>query len=619
MPPDRELGAIYQEDGRCKFRVWAPTADRLEVHILDPEERWARLKKERSGYFAGTIARVTPGTLYRYRLNEAEEYADPASRFQPQGVHGPSQVVDPAFAWTDRAWMGLPLTDYVIYELHVGCFTEEGTFQAVIPFLDELKELGITALEIMPVSQFPGQRNWGYDGVFPYALQNSYGGPDGLKQLIDACHDKGIALVLDVVYNHAGPEGCVLERYGPYFTDSYKTPWGRALNFDQAFSDEVRHFFVQNALHWVSDFHVDALRLDALHAIYDSSAQPFLAELSGSVKNISLKLNREVFLFAESDLNDRRLVLPKDRGGYALDAHWNEDFHHALHAILTGERQGYYCDFGRIGQLAKALRGGFVYTGQYSQFRQKRHGSFSTDIEAFRHVVFIQNHDQVGNRPRGERLSQLISFEKLKLAAAVTILSPNIPLIFMGEEYGEPAPFEYFTDHSDKPLIEAVKKGRQLEFAALHRRGKMRDPQAEETFLSAKLHQELSRSGRHKILFELYRELLRLRKEIPALADLNKNHLRARVFEKRGLLLVTRRCEESQTLALYNFSRYPRSVTAKLHPGCWRNRLDTSLKKWSGPGSRAPERIYSKGQLVLEIGPNSCVLFVLDQESLNGT
>jgi maltooligosyltrehalose trehalohydrolase len=334
----------------------------------------------------------------------------------------------------------------------VGAYTKKGTFESIIPHLDELKKLGITAIELMPVAQFPGTRNWGYDGVYPYAVQNSYGGPEGFKRLVNACHGRGLALVLDVVYNHLGPEGNYLWDFGPYFTDRYKALWGFSINFDGPHSDDVRHYFIQNALYWVTEFHVDALRVDAVHAILDFSAEPFLEELASAVHDEAKRLNRRVYLIAESALNDTRVIRSREFGGYGLDAQWNDDFHHALHTVLTGERMGYYRDFGRLQDLAKALLEGFVYSGEYSPYRRRRHGNSSRDIPAHRFVVFSQNHDQVGNRMRGERLSELVCFERTKLAAGVMTLSPFIPLLFMGEEYGETAPFQYFVSHSDPDL-----------------------------------------------------------------------------------------------------------------------------------------------------------------------
>jgi len=386
------------------------------------------------GYHEALVTDVEPGERYFFRLPQDKDRPDPASRLQPDGVHGPSQVVPREFAWRDEGWQGLPIENYIIYELHVGLFTAAGTFAALISQLDYLVELGITALELMPVAQFPGRRNWGYDSVFPFAAQNSYGGPEGLKKLVDACHRRGLAVILDVVYNHLGPEGNYFMDFAPYFTDRYQTPWGRALNFDGADSDEVRYFFIQNALQWVGEFHVDALRVDAVHAIMDRSPITFIEQLAEAVKREATRLDRQIYLIAESADNNARLVRERERGGYGLDAQWNDDFHHCLRTLLTGELDGYYRDYGEFYQLLKAYREGFVYSGEYSEFRRRSHGSTSRDIPPRCFVVFAQNHDQVGNRCLGDRLSASVTLEDLKLAAGLTLLSPYIPLLFMGEE-----------------------------------------------------------------------------------------------------------------------------------------------------------------------------------------
>ena len=441
------LGATYLGNGKTRFEVWAPLASRVDLHILSPKDRIVAMEPRARGYHEIVADKVAPGSRYFYRFNDKER-PDPASRFQPEGVHGPSEVVKTDFRWQDRNWFGPELKDYVIYELHVGAFTPEGTFDAIIPRLEYLKELGITAVELMPVAQFPGARNWGYDGVAPFAPQNSYGGPEGLKQLVDACHENGLAVVLDVVYNHLGPEGNYLGEFGAYFTDRYHTPWGWAVNFDGPDSDEVRKYFIQNALYWVGEFHIDALRLDAVHAILDHSPRPFLLELGEAVHREAGRIHRRIYLMPESADNDARLLRARELGGFALDAQWNDDFHHCLHVLLTGERSGYYEDYSRVDQLAKSFRQGFVYSGEYSGFRKRRHGSPAGDIPAERFVVFSQNHDQVGNRMFGDRLCRLAGFEGAKLAAGAVLLSPFVPLLFMGEEYGETAPFPWHASTS---------------------------------------------------------------------------------------------------------------------------------------------------------------------------
>jgi maltooligosyltrehalose trehalohydrolase len=450
----------------------------------------------------------------------------------------------------------------------------------VIPWLDRLVDLGITAVELMPVAQFPGRRNWGYDGVLPYAVQNSYGGPEGLKRLVDACHARRLAVVLDVVYNHLGPEGNYLGELGPYFTDRYKTPWGLALNFDGRDSDPVRRYFIENALQWIADFHIDGLRLDAVHAIADNSERPFLQELGREVAELAARLGRRVHIFPESDLNTLFFLRPREHGGCGFDAQWTDDFHHCLHTVLTGERSGYYQDFGGIDQMAKSMAGGFVYTGQYSPYRRRRHGVPADGIEGRRHVVCIQNHDQTGNRMNGERIASLVDFESLKLAAGAVLLSPFLPLLFMGEEYGETAPFLYFVDHSEPDLIEAVREGRKEEFASFGWREEPPDPQSEETFERSRLQHE---SGRNAALYAFYKELIRLRKSVPAFAEPTKEGVEATPFEAERSILLRRRNGESEALVVFNFSEQAQSLP--LPRGDWRKILDSAEERWEGPGT----------------------------------
>lgn len=608
------LGAIPMADGRGCFRVWAPRAEKVEVRLVSPRERLLPLSRGKNGYFSGIFEDVAPGSLYFFRLDDAKERPDPASRFQPAGVHGPSQVIAPGFPWTDRDWGGLSLRNYVIYELHVGAFTPAGTFDAVMPHLDELHDLGITAVELMPVAQFPGERNWGYDGVFPYAAQNSYGGPDGLRRLVDACHNRGLAVILDVVYNHLGPEGNYLWDYGFYFTGHYRTPWGEAVNFDGPHSDEVRRFFIENALYWISGCHVDALRLDGLHAILDSSPRPFLAELAVAVHREAERLNRRVHLMAESDRNDVRLIRAPEVGGYGLDAHWNEDFHHALHTLLTGEQSGYYQDFGRLAQMAKAFREGFVYSGEYSPYRRRRHGSSSRGLPVEQFVVFAQNHDQVGNRLAGDRLTRLVTFEALKLAAGAVILSPFIPLLFMGEEYGETAPFHYFISHLDPALVEAVRRGRREEFAAFAWQDELPDPQSETTFRRGKLGHDLKHRGNHRVLWEFYRELLRLRREVTAFSGPDSREIRQ--DEPQKVLWVRRAGDGPETALGLNFSDRPASLAFPWPTGRWVKLIDSAEARWFGPGSSCPALLQTPTDFSLILPPYSLLLLArLEEES----
>lgn len=493
----------------------------------------------------------------------------------------------------------MTLERLVLYELHVGTFTPEGTFDAVVPRLPELLDLGITALELMPVAQFPGKRNWGYDGVNPFAVQASYGGPDGLKRLVDACHGMGLAVVLDVVMNHLGPEGNYLGRFGPYFTDRYRTPWGEAVNFDGPESDEVRGYFLENARHWFECYHVDGLRLDAVHAIHDESARPFLAELAGEIGRLSETCGRPLHLIAESDRNDPRLVTPAEAGGLGLDALWLDDFHHALHTLLTREHDGYYADFGRLDQLAKCYREGFAYSGEPSAYRRRRHGATSAPLPGRSFVAFAQNHDQVGNRMLGERLASLVPFEALKLAAGAVVLSPFVPLLFMGEEYGEEAPFLYFVDHGDPDLLRAVREGRRAEFRSFGWEAEPPDPADPKTFGRSTLRWELRESGRHRPLRSFYRELLRLRREVPALASLDKESLRAVPGSDDTALAVARWSGGSRVAILMNPRPAPSRVRFPWGEWCFPRLLDAADARWGGAGSELPEILDAPVELRL--------------------
>jgi maltooligosyltrehalose trehalohydrolase len=576
----KKLGADILDGGNAGFLVWAPFRKQVQVRTVSPTEKTVPMERLDRGYFEAVVPGLGPDTRYMYVLDGDAQRPDPASCCQPEGVHGPSQVIDHgAFPWEDRGWQGLPLEDYLIYELHTGTFTPEGTFEAIIPMIPYLKELGITAVEIMPVAQFPGARNWGYDGVFPFAVQNTYGGPRGLKTLVNECHKAGLAVIMDVVYNHLGPEGNYLRDYGSYFTDRYKTPWGEAVNFDGPYSDEVRRYFIDSALHWFQRHHVDALRVDAVHGIFDFSARHFLDELRERVQRGVT--GRRVYVIAESDLNDVRIITPHDRGGYGLDAQWNDDFHHALHTLLTGEDKGYYKDFGSFGQMVKALREGFVYSGQYSEFRKRRHGSSSADRPARQFVVFSQNHDQVGNRMLGDRLSGSLSVEKLKLAAGLVLLSPNIPLLFMGEEYGEKAPFQYFVSHTDESLVDAVRKGRREEFSEFQWEGEVPDPQDEATFQRSKIDPGLRLAGEHKCMFDYYRTLIRLRKELPPLRRLSKRDMEVRDFPEQRVICLRRWHGEAQVFCAASFNDEPVRLEVPFK-GKWHQVLDSSSERWAG-------------------------------------
>jgi maltooligosyltrehalose trehalohydrolase len=598
-------------DGGCRFSVWAPRAERVGVR-LGPGPRAVEMPLERraDGVHEATVRDCGPGTDYVYRI-EGHDRPDPVSRHQAGGVHGPSRIVDPrAFRWSDGGWRGREMADLVLYELHVGTFTGAGTFDAIVAHLPELRGLGITAIELMPVAEFPGGRNWGYDGVSPYAPQSTYGGPEGLRRLVDAAHRANLAVILDVVYNHLGPEGNYLGEFGPYFTDFYKTPWGQALNFDGPDSDEVRRYFVDNALYWVTEFHLDGLRLDAVHAIYDFGARHILEEIAAAVHEEARRLERRVLVIAESDLNDPRLVRAPERGGYGLDGQWTDDFHHAVHTALTREQGGYYGDFDGAPSIAKALRDRFVYDGRHSAFRRRRHGAPAGDVAAERFVVCVQNHDQIGNRARGERLAALVSPARQRLAAALLLLSPYVPLLFMGEEYGETNPFLYFISHTDPALIAAVRDGRREEFRSFAWAGEVPDPQAEETFARCRLDRTRTTAPGHREILALYGDLLRTRHEEaslrpgtpPVVTDDPGASWIALAYEGPGPRL----------LAAFNLAEGERTVVSTTSPGAagrtWRRRLSTNDRAYGGDGAGPPATLAGS-PLRVPVPPLAAVLY----------
>jgi maltooligosyltrehalose trehalohydrolase len=540
-----------------QLRVWAPGARTVEVQCSGTR---APMTRTDGGWWSVELRDAAPGSDYSFMLEGGAPLPDPRSAWQPFGVHGPSRIVDhSAFRWSDRGWSAPELASGVIYELHIGTFTPAGTFDAAIDRLGHLVDLGATHVELMPVAEFPGDRGWGYDGVDLFAPHHDYGGPDGLKRLVDACHARGLAVILDVVYNHFGPSGNYLPRFGPYLTDRHSTPWGDAVNLDGEGSDEVRRFFCDNAKMWLRDYHFDGLRLDAVHAIIDTSALHFLEQLAGEVHQLGAELGRHLLVVAESDLNDPRLIRPIELGGYGLDALWCDDFHHALHAMLTAERSGYYIDFGRLTDLATALRHGFVYEGRYSAYRGHRHGRSAKGIPGDRFIGFTQNHDQVGNRAKGERTSHLASIARLKIGAAFLLTAPLVPLIFQGEEWGASTPFQYFTGHEDAELARAVSAGRRREFARFGwRPEEIPDPQARETFERSKLRwEELGREP-HRGLLDWYRRLIRLRKAVPELRDGCFDRVRTQfdedarwlVIERAPIVMAANLSDASQTIPI---------------------------------------------------------------------
>ncbi|MBV9266885.1 MAG: malto-oligosyltrehalose trehalohydrolase [Acidobacteriaceae bacterium] len=500
------------------FRVWGPNAGDIAVSIGD---RSFPMQKDQRGWWSVRVEEASAGTDYQFLVDGKEPVPDPRAQYQPEGIHGPSRLVDHSrFKWTDRHWQARPLSSAIFYELHIGTFTREGTFRSAIEKLDHLVDLGVTHIELMPVNEFSGKWGWGYDGVDLFAPHHAYGSPDDLKAFVNACHEKGLAAVLDVVYNHFGPVGNYLNAFGPYFTNAYNTPWGSAVNLDHAGSPEVRRFFIDNALMWLRDYHFDGLRLDAIHAFFDKSAVHFLEFLKSEIETLSSQAGRHLCLIAESDFNDPRVVTSRDRGGFGIDAQWSDDFHHALHSVLTGERKGYYEDFGSYGQLAKALQQVFVYDGIYSPHRDRYHGRKVEGLSAHHFLGYSQTHDQVGNRAQGERIGQLAGPGKQKIAAALVLTSPFVPMLFQGEEFGASTPFQYFTHHEEDELGKAVSEGRRNEFGAFGwKPEEVPDPQEEETFQRSKLNwSEVCREP-HASMLAWYKRLIELRKFSKTLND----------------------------------------------------------------------------------------------------
>ncbi len=554
-----------------EFRVWAPAAESVELAIRGQN---LPMHPAGDGWWSVEDADAAPGDRYGFRLDGGEPLPDPRSPSQPDGVHGLSEVVDhAAFAWSDGGWHGAPLAEAVVYEMHVGTFTEAGTFDAAVERLADLAGLGVTAVELMPVAEFPGDRGWGYDGVDLYAPHHAYGGPDGLKRFVDAAHAHGLAVVMDVVYNHLGPDGNHLPRFGPYFTDRYRTPWGDAPNFDGPDSGPVRQFVVDNALMWLRDYHCDGLRLDAVHAIVDISAVHILEELGAAVRALEAATGRTLCVIAESDLNDPRLVRATEAGGYGMDAQWSDDFHHALHAALTDEHTGYYADFGGLGDVARALRHVFVNDGRYSRFRRRRHGRPAAGLPGTRFLGYLQDHDQVGNRAAGERSSALMSQGRLRIGAALVLTAPFVPMLFMGEEWGASSPFQYFTDHRDPELAAAVSRGRRSEFAAFGwREDDVPDPQDPATFARSRLDWSEREREPHRSLLAWHRALIALRRTHPALNDARMENVEVRADDSAGWLVLRRGavavlCTISERGARIPLGRGTRRVLLASHEG----------------------------------------------------
>lgn len=576
----KKIGINFK-DFIAEVRVWAPHVSEVSIKLVDKNID-IPLKKADLGYWELNTNQIVKGDNYKLVV-EGKEFPDPASVYQPEGVHGFSKAIDLTnFLWSDDDVIALPLDRYIIYELHVGTFSSEGTFEGILKKLDHFLELGINAIEIMPLTQFPGSRNWGYDGVFPFAVQNSYGGPHELQKLVDACHQKGIAVILDLVYNHFGPEGNYLPAFGPYFTEKYHTRWGSAINFDDEYCDGVRDYFVENVLMWFRDFHIDALRLDAVHAIKDLSANHILQQIRQEVNQYIKQTDKKHYLIVECDLNDRRFLDPLNLNGFEMDAQWVDEFHHALRVSAGGERKGYYQDFNGIEHLAEAYEKAFVYDHIYSPHRKRVFGSDTKGLDGSKFIVFSQNHDQVGNRMLGERSSILFSFEMQKLMAAAIMVSPFIPMLFMGEEWAETNPFLYFVCHGDEDLIDAVRKGRKEEFAAFHTEEETPDPQSEETFLQSKLNWDLLNKSHHSLMFNYYKALIGLRKTNTVLQYPERNAIKAIADNEAKTLILSRENDAYQLICLMNFSAQEQKLEMATKSKKWKMIFNSASSEWGG-------------------------------------
>ncbi len=602
-----QVGANFHRE-KCNFLVWAPYKKKVSL-LLNGEK--CEMQNAEKGYFSLSVEGIKPNTEYKYLLNDQVSKPDPASHFQPNGVFGSSAVIDHgSFKWKDQNWRGLDLKKLIFYETHVGAFTPEGTFNAMLNRIEELADFGINALELMPVTQFSGKRNWGYDGVFPFAVQNTYGTPDELKKLVSQCHLNGVSVFIDFVYNHLGPEGNCLTDYGPYFS-STMTPWGPTFNFDGQWNEEVRKYFLENTIHWYRDYHIDGIRLDAVFAIHDSSPRHFLSELNDAVDNYSEETGKKLHLIAESGFNENKILTPTSQGGDGFDAQWLEDFEHALHVLLTGEKQGYYNGYGSVQDFADAITESYVYVGKENQRRRNPNESFR-QIPTQKFVVFSQNHDQIGNRRLGERLTALSGFEAAKTATGIVLLSPYLPLLFMGEEYGETAPFLFFTDYQGKELANAAREGRKKEFASFKWKTEAPYPQSKETFEKSKLNWQLRYAGKNRKIAAYYQALIKLR-SIPVFSPTSNRQIKAIPNEDKKLLFIQRNEADFTGCIIINFSKAPQKIDFPFK-GEYEKILDSADAAWDGPGVSLLEKAAFGDKQVIQ-GYNMAVYF---KRNLNG-
>lgn len=580
------VGADYQ-DGTCRFSVWAPNHNHVTLSLTG-ENQHIPMDQFIGGYWTHTAEGFEPGTTYMFELDGKETKPDPASHYQPDGVFGPSQVIDhDAFYWSDRGWRGLDIKDLVFYEVHVGTFTPEGTFKAAIGRIKELQEFGINAVELMPITQFSGKRGWGYDGVFPFSVQNSYGKPDDLKALANECHACGVALYLDFVYNHLGPEGNCLNNYGPYFPSANMGRWGANVNLDGPHNDGVRNYFLENTLHWLSHYHIDGIRLDAVLSMHDSSPMHFLVELNERVHSFREASGRKVHLIAESGYNVPLVLGPPEMGGCGFDAQWLDDFQHAVFALITGEQEGYYRDYGTIQDLVETFTDGYLYIGDENNYKRRAPNEWYHWIPASKLVVFAQNHDQVGNRLLGDRLTTISGFEAVKLAAGLVLLSPYVPLLFMGEDYGETAPFLFFTDYQSKELTAAVRSGRKKEFTNFHWKGEVPDPQSIETFKRSKLNWQQRYSDRGKKIAAYYHTLIELKRKHQVFHSTTDRQIKYATNEE-NILFVHKQLGTVEAGIIANVSKKEARYNFPFEGGTYVKVLDSADFAWDGPGPSLP-------------------------------
>ncbi|XHH08151.1 MAG: malto-oligosyltrehalose trehalohydrolase [Candidatus Bathyarchaeia archaeon] len=602
------VGATFHKD-HCEFTVWAPNAANVKL-TLESNKQQIDLAKAGKGYWTTKLNQVKPDTEYMFRQDDKPPKPDPAAHFQPKGVFGPSQVIDhEKYVWKDTFWHGLEFKELVFYEVHVGTFTPQGTFLAMKDKINELADFGINAVELMPVTQFSGSRGWGYDGVFPFALQNSYGTPDDLKTLVDECHKQSVAVFLDFVYNHIGPEGNILNDYAPYFTSDNMTTWGPTINLNGPNSNGVRNYFLENTLHWFRDYHIDGIRLDSILWITDRSPKHFLGEINQAVHQYAQEVGRRLYMIAETGYNEPAVLTPTKEGGYGFDAQWLDDFQHALFSQLTGENKSYYIDFTSIEHLADALTDAYVYVKKPPEFRRRQPEETFRQITAYKFVVFSQNHDQIGNRLLGDRLANISGYEAAKVAAGVVLLSPYVPLLFMGEEYGETSPFCFFTDYQGKELADAIREGRRKEFTEFQWTGNIPDPQSLECFTKSKIKWENRSQGLNGKIAGYYKKLIELRRKVPVLQQCIERNLKT-VTSQGKALLIEKQKNNSKALIIANLSNETQTLQVRLDENI-RKVLDSTDPIFGGSGLKLPEQPSAS-----MIAPGYCFAVYLNQEAL---